>query len=101
MVKLKKQKPRFRKKRFTFSPRPKNRFILILKFLIAVAIVGAVGFGFVRLKDMFGQTSQFTVKGIEVKLYDENGYLRDLSLTNISNEDIVGANIFFMDLKDL
>ncbi len=101
MVKLKKQKPRFRKKKFTFSPRPKNRLASVLKFLIAVAIVGAVGFGFVRLKDMFGQTSQFTIKGIDVKLYDENGYVRDLSLATISNEEIVGTNIFFMDLKDL
>lgn len=101
MVKLKKQKPRFRKKRFIFSSRPANRLILVLKFLIAVAIVGAVGFGFVRLKDMSSDSGQFAINGIEVKLYDEKGYLRDLSLTSISNEDIIGANIFFMDLKDL
>ncbi|MFC1620788.1 cell division protein FtsQ/DivIB [Candidatus Omnitrophota bacterium] len=101
MVKLKKQKPRFRKRRFTFLPRPRNRFILILKFLITVAVVGVVGFGFVRLKYMFSDSGQFMINGIKVKLYDESGYLRDLSLANISNENIIGANIFFMDLKDL
>ncbi len=100
MVKVRRQKVRLRR-RVSLSRKPSARLGSIVKFLVAVMIVGVIGAGFVKLKFMFGESDHFAVKGIQVKLYDEKGFLRDLSFADIAGEDIVGSNIFFMDLKKL
>ncbi|MBU4590014.1 MAG: hypothetical protein KKG01_03730, partial [Candidatus Omnitrophica bacterium] len=100
MVKVKRQRVRLRR-RVGLSRRPSARLGSIVKFLVAVVIVGVIGAGFVKLKIMFGESGHFAVTGIHVKLYDEKGFLRDLSFADIAGEDIVGSNIFFMDLKKL
>lgn len=100
MVKVKRQRVRLRR-RVGLPRRPSARPGSIIKFLVAVLIVGAIGAGFVKLKFMFGESGHFAVTGIHVKLYDEKGFLRDLSFADIAGEDIVGSNIFFMDLKKL
>ncbi len=100
MVKVKKQKVRFRR-RMNLPQRPFMRLRSIAKFLAAVLILGVLGTGFVKLKYMLGESGHFTVKGMQVKLYDEKGFLRDLSLTDIADEEILGSSIFFMDLEKL
>lgn len=101
MVKLKKQKVHFRKKNIRFPRKPFIKLKAIIKFLIAVLVVGGIGIGFVRVKYMFVDSGYFMIKGVDIKLYDEKGTLRNLSLAEIADEKIVGTNIFFMDLNAL
>jgi len=107
MVKIKKQKVRFRKKkREPASPKKKpQRFRIRLKdmgkFLVTILVVGGIGFGFVSLKYMFVDAGYFMIKGVDIKLYDEKGTLQNISLDEVFDEDIVGTNIFFLDLNKL
>lgn len=103
MVKLKRQKVRSRKKdkKMSFPKRPRLSFKAVSSFLIAVVVLGAIGMGLVRLKYMFVDSGHFMIKGVDIKLYDESGTLRRLSINDIGGEEILGANIFFMDIKAL
>lgn len=101
MVKIKKQKVRSRKKRISFPQRPPIRLKTIISFLIAILVLGGIGVGLLRLKYMFVDSGHFMIKGVDIKLYDETGSLRHLSVNEIGGEAIVGTNIFFTDLKAL
>ena len=104
MVKVKKQKVRFRKKK-KIHTRNHKRFSAqiktIVRFFLIGLVVGAIGFGFVRLKYMFVDVGYFIIKGVDVKVYDKKGVLQNISLNKALDSDIVGANIFFLDLNDL
>lgn len=100
MVKLKKQKVRT-KKRITFSQKPKIRLKGIARFLLLVVVLVAVAVGLARLKYMFVDSDYFMIKGVDVKLYDESGSLREISLSEIGREKIEGTNIFLVDLSAL
>jgi len=104
MVKVKKQKVRFRKKKNIHPRNPKKvtaQIKTIVRFFLIGLVVGAIGFGFVRLKYMFVDVGYFIIKGVDVKVYDKKGALQNISLNNALDSDIVGANIFFLDLNDL
>lgn len=101
MVKIKRQKVHSRKKRISFSQRPSFRFKTIASFLIAVVVLAGIGIALIRLKYMFVDSGHFMIKGMDIKLYDESGSLRHLSLSEIGGEEIVGTNIFLTDLKAL
>ena len=100
MVKIKKQKIRFRKKKTDASQKPARRigFKSFFKFLIAVLLVGSVGFAFVSVKYMFTEIGYFVVKNVNVRLSD-NGAIRNLSFTDTGENAVIGANIFFIDLN--
>ncbi|NQT75464.1 MAG: FtsQ-type POTRA domain-containing protein [Candidatus Omnitrophica bacterium] len=100
MVKLKKQKVRT-KKRITFSQKPKIRLKGIAKFLLLVLAIAAVATGLAGLKYMFVDSDYFMIKGVDVKLYDESGSLREIFLNEIDGEEIKGTNIFMVDLNTL
>lgn len=101
MVKLKKQKVSSRKKKTetTLLRRFAGRFRIIVKFIIAALLVGGIGLSFVSIKHAFLETGYFIVKGVELELYGETRYLRSSSLTGFNDKNIVGVNIFFIDLK--
>ena len=102
MVKIKKQKVRFRKrKNEPIARHPDHRLKSFAKFFVTALLVGVIGIGFVVLKYMFLETGYFVIKGAEVRLYDDSGALPGFSLTDIGGEKIVGTNIFFLDLKKL
>lgn len=101
MVKVKKQKVRSRRKDQVFQGKSLLKLRGIVKFLIGLVVLGAVGLGLIRLKYMFVDSDHFLVKGVDVKLYDEGGISRNLSLKDIGNETVMGMNIFFVDLNKL
>jgi len=101
MVRLKKQKVRSRKKKASSTQKSSKRFKTVIKFFITVVLVGGIGIGFVSLKYMFVDLGYFIIKGVDLKLYDEDGSLRDLSVIEIADEEVVGENIFFVDLNAL
>lgn len=100
MVKLKKQKVRTRKKTVPSSV-PERRIKTVIKFLIIALLVGGIGVGLVCLKYMFVDSEYFVVGEIDVKLYDQDRSLRTLSLNEAVGRDILGTNIFFVDLNAL
>jgi len=101
MVKLKKQKVRFRRKKQDSSAKPpvKFNFKAFIKFFMAIVLVGAIGIGLASLKYAFLNTDYFMVKNIEADLYDAGSSSRRISLTESDGHDIVGTNIFFVDLN--
>ncbi|MFC1667188.1 cell division protein FtsQ/DivIB [Candidatus Omnitrophota bacterium] len=101
MVKIKKQKIYFRKKRTSFPHQPVNRFKHIGIFLIVLLLVGAIGTGLVKLKYMFVDSDYFIIKGVDVKMHDEAGSLKTPLLNEAVESEIIGTNIFFMDLVTL
>ena len=87
MVKLKRQKVHVKKRRLQIPQRKSPiRLKTAARFLMAVMVVGLVGMGLVRLKYMFVDSDYFMVKGVEVKLYDEAGSMRKISLSEIGEE---------------
>ncbi|NQV04280.1 MAG: hypothetical protein HQ532_02175 [Candidatus Omnitrophica bacterium] len=100
MVKIKKQKVRFRKRRIETPQKSRRpRFKSLAQFFLAALVVGGIGIGLVSLKYMFLETGYFVVKTINVKLQDA-GSTRSLSFTEFDNETIIGANIFLIDLDE-
>ena len=100
MVKLKKQKVRT-KKRVTFPQKPKIRLKGVARFLLLVLVIAAVATGLAGLKYMFVDSDYFMIKGVDVKLYDESGSLKEISLSEIGGEEIKDTNIFLVDLNTL
>tara|TARA_Y100000031_G_C8188439_1_gene370158 strand:- start:243 stop:1085 length:843 start_codon:yes stop_codon:yes gene_type:complete len=105
MVKMKRQRVRLKRKTrdVQASSRKKARLDIktAIKFLVSVIILGVIGFGLVRVKYMFIDSKYFTVKSIDVELYDWDGALRSALLNESVNEGVVDNNIFFIDLKGL
>jgi len=101
MVKIKRQKARPHKRRLISPSRQPKNFRLAFRFILAVMLVAAVGIGVVMLKYMFIDSDCFNVRGVDVRFYDENNSLRSIPLGNISDDNIIGANIFLVDLKGL
>jgi cell division septal protein FtsQ len=102
MVRPKRQKVRLiRKQDIKVSKMPFLRLKPIGKFLIVLVIVGGIGAFLIRVKDMLVDSEQFVVKGIEIKLYDEKGFLRNISVDEDVGREIIGTNIFFVDLEGL
>lgn len=101
MVKLKNRRMYFRKKKISFSSQPGDRFKRIGKFLLGLLLVGAIGAGLVRLKYMFVDSDYFMVKGVDVEMRDHDGSLRSLPLSQVVDSEIIGTNIFFIDLAEL
>ncbi len=100
MVKIKKQKIRFRKRRMETPQKPRrSRFRSFVQFFFAALIVGGIGIALVSFKYMFLETGYFVVKAIDVKLQDA-GSTRSLSFTEVGDETVIGANIFFIDLNE-
>ena len=98
MVKVKKQKIRARNKNHIFQGKRPLEPKTVFKFLIGLAVLGFIGFGLVRLKYMFVDSDHFLVQGVDVKIHDESGALRNLSLKDLGDVGIIGSNIFFVDL---
>ena len=80
MVKVKKQKVRIRKKKTGPSQKNPSRFKATGKFIITVLLVGGIGMALVRFKYMFVDSKYFMIKGVEVRLFHEDGSFRSLSL---------------------
>ena len=100
MVKLKKQKVAFRKKKIVFN-KPSLNFKSIGKFLIGMLVLILIGVGLVKVKYLFIDSEYFIVKTLDMRLSEEKGNLRNISVTEISGESIAGKNIFFVDLEAL
>lgn len=100
MVRIKRQKVRVKKK-ITLPKKLFSNVKAIVKFLIAILILSGIGIGLVRLKYMFVDSEYFMVKGIDTELYDDAGTFRNLPISDIADESIVGTNIFFIDLDAL
>ncbi|MDP6686127.1 MAG: hypothetical protein QGI05_04150, partial [Candidatus Omnitrophota bacterium] len=90
MVKMKRQRVRLKRKTrdVQASSRKKARLDIktAIKFLVSVIILGVIGFGLVRVKYMFIDSKYFTVKSIDVELYDWDGALRSALLNESVNE---------------
>ncbi|MBU1006896.1 MAG: cell division protein FtsQ/DivIB [Candidatus Omnitrophica bacterium] len=101
MVKIKRQKVRFRRRKPEGAHRPSNLNVKSLVwFLIALLFVGGIGAGLVSLKYLFLESGYFLVKSVDVKLRDAAGSERSLSLAEIEGDKIVGSNIFSIDLNE-
>ncbi|MFH1782689.1 MAG: cell division protein FtsQ/DivIB [Candidatus Omnitrophota bacterium] len=101
MVKPKNQKVKFKKR---ISSTRKKRSLNIrgfLMFIITLVIVAGIGIGLVRIKFMFIDSDYFIIKEGTIKLHDGSSFLKDLQLSEISDGDIIGKNIFFLDLAAL
>ena len=101
MIKTRRQRFQFKKNKTRISRKFSTNTMSIAKFLIAIVLLGMIGFGLVRLKYMFVDSEYFMIKEVVVKVSDEDGSVKELSLNKIADEEIVGASIFFIDLKDL
>jgi cell division septal protein FtsQ len=101
MVNFRKQKVRPCRKKTDILQKSNLNFKTIAKFLVAILLVGGLGFTFVSFKYLFLETGYFIVKGIDVKLFDDSGYLRTISFKEMADMKIVGSNIFSVDLDAL
>ncbi len=101
MVKIKKQKVRFKKRDVKDSPKSSSKIKNAFKFLISLLIVSAIGIGFVKVKNMFLDAETFTVKKLDVKVCEEDGTERTVSVNKEINAAVSGKNIFFVDLESL
>jgi len=98
MVRLKRQKVRSRKDRDV----AKANLKIFFKVLIAVILVGSIGYAFVNIRHLFLETDYFIVKAIEVKVVNNKGeLLRTDRLKELADIKIEGMNIFSVDLEDL
>lgn len=101
MVKVKRQKVHSRRRK-KIEPR-NNSFNLksIFKFILIIILLAAIGIGLERLKYLFADSDYFIIKTVDIRFYNEDGVLRNVSLGDITDGKIVGANIFLVDLVDL
>lgn len=99
MVKIKKQKPRPHRKKREAKPMSRRNFKGMLKFIFWTILVAAIGAGVVGFQYMFADSDLFNVKGMDVRFYDEKDVLRRDAFSNIEDKDVLGKNIFLVDLK--
>lgn len=99
MVKIKKQKVRPHKKKKEIGPRSKRNFKGVIKFILWAILVALIGAGIVTFQYMFADSDSFTVKGLDVRFYDDNNVPRKVNFSGIEDEAVLGANIFLVDLK--
>ena len=99
MVKIKKQKVHPHKKKREAQPRAKRNFKGVIKFIFWTLLVALIGAGIVTFQYMFVDSDSFSVKGLDIRFYDEKNVLRRESFSDIEDKDVLGANIFLVDLK--
>jgi cell division septal protein FtsQ len=99
MVKIKKQKVRPHKKKRETRLKTKRNFKGIVKFILWTLAVALIGTGIVTFQYMFIDSDSFSVKGLDVRFYDEKNVPRRVNFSGIEDEDVLGANIFLVDLK--
>lgn len=98
MVKVKKQKIRARNKSSIFQGKKSVDLKTAFKFFIGLLLLAAIGLGMISLKHMFVDSDHFLVQSVDVKIYDENGVLRNLSLKDVGEDNVMGVNVLFVDL---
>jgi len=98
MVKVKKQKIRVRNRSSIFQGKGIVGLKTILKFSIGLILLVVIGLGLIRLKYMFVDSDYFLVKGVEVKVSNEDGSPRDIPLKDVIGDGIIGTNALFVDL---
>lgn len=100
MVKIKKQKVHPHKKKKEVHPREKRNFKGVFKVIFWTVLVAGIGAGIVLFQYMFVDSDLFNVKGLDVRFYDEKNVLRRVDSGNIKDKDVLGVNIFLVDLKN-
>lgn len=100
MVRIKKQKVYPHKKKKEARPRPRRNFKSIFKFIFWTILVAGIGVGVVVFQYMFVDSDLFHVTGLDVRFYDEKNTLRKVNFSNIEDKDVLGANIFLVDLNN-
>jgi cell division septal protein FtsQ len=100
MVKIRKQKVRPHKKKKEISPRGKRNFKGVFKFIFWTILVASIGAGVVGFQYMFVDSDLFNVKNMDIRLYDGKNLLHRSGLSDIQYKDILGTNIFLVDLKN-
>ena len=80
MIKTRRQRFQFKKNKTRISRKFSTNTMSIAKFLIAIVLLGMIGFGLVRLKYMFVDSEYFMIKEVVVKVSDEDGSVKELSL---------------------
>jgi cell division septal protein FtsQ len=100
MVKIKKQKVHPHKKKKESQPKAKRNFKGVFKFIFWAVIVALIGTGVVAFQYMFVDSDSFNIKGLDVRFYDEKNVLRRENFSDIDGKDVMGANIFLVDLKE-
>ncbi|MCX5693054.1 MAG: cell division protein FtsQ/DivIB [Candidatus Omnitrophica bacterium] len=100
MVKIKKQKVHPHKKKREPQPRAKRNFKGVIKFIFWTLLVALIGAGIVAFQYMFVDSDSFNVKGLDVRFYDEKNVLHRASFSDIEDKDVLGSNIFLVDLKN-
>jgi len=100
MVKIKRQKVHSHKKKKEAQSRPRRNFKSIFKFIFWTILVAGIGVGIVTFQYMFVDSDLFNVKGMDVRFYDQKSVLRRENFSGIDDKDVLGANIFLVDLKN-
>ena len=100
MVKIKKQKVHPHKKKKEVQPRGKRNFKGVFKIIFWTVLVAGIGAGIVLFQYMFVDSNLFNVKGLDIRFYDEKNVLRRVDSGEIKDKDVLGANIFLVDLKN-
>ncbi|MBU1853917.1 MAG: cell division protein FtsQ/DivIB [Candidatus Omnitrophica bacterium] len=100
MIRARRQRLSFRKKKMRVSQKSLVNIKAMSKFLIVIALVTMLGVGLVRLKYMFVDSEYFMIKEVVVTLYDEDGSEKTLPFDEIADQRIEGTSIFFIDLSD-
>jgi len=100
VVKIRKQKVHPRKKKKDAEPRKKRGLKGAFKFILWTLLVAGIGVGIVTFQYMFVDSDCFNVKGLDIRFYDENNTLRRSVFTDIEDKDVLGSNIFLVDLNN-
>ncbi len=100
MVRMKRQKVSSHKKKKEVQSRPRRNFKDVFKFIFWTILVAGVGVGIVTFQYMFVDSDLFNVKGLDVRFYDQKSVLRRENFSGIDDKDVLGANIFLVDLNN-
>lgn len=101
MVNIKKQRIRHRRKRSLPSARKYRPSKNVFKFVLLFILVSAIGVGIVRFQYMFADSDYFKIKRVEAKLLDANGSLQRLPMDDVGAREVIGVNIFAVDLSQM
>jgi cell division septal protein FtsQ len=63
--------------------------------------VAGIGVGVVGFQYMFADSDLFNIKGLDVRFYDEKNVLRRESFSDVEDKNVMGVNIFLVDLKGI